>query len=143
MYYIIDKGRKVGDPMDECTRHKKIYNFLYHVIKHPVKWIFGYSHEDDKLEEPTLVVSNHVTDVDFMFLAVGLSGSHMYFVASDHMFRWGFLSKVINYLVAPIARRKATTAMDTAMTMVRKIRAGHSVCVFGEGESGVTIVELK
>lgn len=121
--------------MDERTRHLKIYRLLYQLIKWPVKKLFGYTHEEDRLEVPTLVVSNHVTDVDFFFLALGLNGSHMYFVASDHMFRWGFLSKVIHYLVAPIARRKATTAMDTAMTMMRTLRAGYSVCVFGEGES--------
>ena len=121
--------------MDERTRHLRTYRFLYQLIKWPVSRIFNYTHGDDKLEVPTLVVSNHVTDVDFFFLALGLNGSHMYFVASDHMFRWGFLSKVIHYLVAPIARRKATTAMDTAMTMIRKLRAGHSICLFGEGES--------
>ncbi len=121
--------------MDESTRHKKIYRLLYHLIKWPVQATFGYTHEKDTLDEPTLVVSNHVTDVDFFFVALGLQGSHTYFVASDHMMRWGWLSKVINWLVAPIARRKGTTAMDTAMTMMRKLRAGHSVCVFGEGES--------
>lgn len=121
--------------MDEITRHKKIYGLLYRLIKWPVIRTFNYTFGDERLDEPTLVVSNHVTDVDFLFLVLGLNGSHMYFVASDHMFRWGLLSKVITYLVAPIARRKATTAMDTAMTMMRKLRAGHSVCVFGEGES--------
>lgn len=121
--------------MDESKRHLKIYRFLYHLIKWPVKTMFNYDHEGERLDGPTLVVSNHVTDVDFFFVAIGLGGSHMYFVASDHMFRWGLLSKAIQYLVAPIARRKATTAMDTAMTMMRKLRAGHSVCVFGEGES--------
>ena len=121
--------------MDEMTRHKKIYRLLYHLIKWPVKATFGYTCENDTLEEPTLVVSNHVTDVDFFFVALGFRGSHMYYVASEHIFRLGWISKVINWLVAPIARRKGTTAMDTAMTMMRKLRAGHSVCVFGEGES--------
>lgn len=121
--------------MDESTRHLKTYRLLYRLIKWPVSKTFNYTHGDDRLEVPTLVVSNHVTDVDFFFLALGLNGSHMYFVASEHMFRWGLLSKVIHYLVAPIARRKATTAMDTAMTMMRKLRSGRSVCVFGEGEN--------
>ena len=121
--------------VDESVRHKKIFRILYPLVKWPIRAFFRYSHEDDKLEEPTLVVSNHVTDVDFFFVVLGLNGSHTYFVASDHLTRWGWLSKVINWLVAPIARRKGTTAMDTAMTMMRKLRAGHSVCVFGEGES--------
>ena len=121
--------------MNESVRHQKIYRFLYHLIKYPVRAIFGYTCEAEALQEPTLVVSNHVTDVDFFFVALGLKGSHTYYVASEHIFRLGWISKVINWLVAPIARRKGTTAMDTAMTMMRKLRAGHSVCVFGEGES--------
>ena len=121
--------------MNESIRHQKIYGLLYHLVKWPVRAIFNYSCQEEKLEEPTLVVSNHVTDCDFFFVALGLKGSHMYYVASEHIFRLGWLSKVINWVVAPIARRKGTTAMDTAMTMMRKLRAGHSVCVFGEGES--------
>lgn len=76
--------------MDESTRHLKTYRLLYRLIKWPVSKIFNYTHGDDRLEVPTLVVSNHVTDVDFFFLALGLNGSHMYFVASDHMFRGVF-----------------------------------------------------
>jgi len=121
--------------MDVGARHRLIYRGLYHLIKWPVQAIFGYTCENDKLEEPTLVVSNHVTDVDFFFVALGLHGSHTYYVASDHIFRLGWVSGLINWLVAPIARRKGVTAMDTAMTMMRKLRAGYSVCVFGEGES--------
>jgi len=121
--------------MDEGMRHKKIYRLLYHIIKWPVKAFFGYSCESESLEEPTLVISNHVTDVDFFFVALGLKGSHIYYVASEHLLNWGWISKVIFWLVAPITRRKGTTAMDTAMSMMRKLRAGYSVCVFGEGES--------
>ena len=121
--------------VDVGVRHRRIYRFLYHIIKWPVKAIFGYTCENDSLSEPTLVVSNHVTDVDFFFVALGLKGSHIYYVASEHMMNWGWVSKLIHWLVAPITRRKGTTAMDTAMTMMRKLRAGYSVCVFGEGES--------
>lgn len=121
--------------MDAGVRHKRIYRILYHLIRWPVRVIFGYECDAESLEEPALIVSNHVTDVDFFFVALGLKGSHTYYVASEHIFRLGWVSKVINWLVAPIARRKGTTAMDTAMTMMRKLRAGYSVCVFGEGES--------
>lgn len=121
--------------VEESKRHYKIFRTLYYLVHLPAHVLFNYTHENDKLEETALVVSNHVTDFDFIFVVLGLNGSHMYFVASEHMMRWGWLSKVIHWLVAPIARRKGTTAMDTAMTMMRKLRAGHSVCVFGEGES--------
>ena len=86
--------------MNEGMRHKKIYRLLYHIIKWPVKAFFGYSCESESLEEPTLVISNHVTDVDFFFVALGLKGSHIYYVASEHLLNWGWISKVIFWLVA-------------------------------------------
>lgn len=132
--YCRDK-MKCGDPMDAGARHRLIYRLAYHIIDWPIRMLFGYTCENDKLEEPALIVSNHVTDVDFFFVAIALHGSHIYYVASDHIFRLGWISRILNWLVAPISRRKGTTAMNTAVNMMRKLRAGYSVCVFGEGES--------
>ena len=91
--------------MEISARHRLIYRFLYHLIKWPVRFLFGYTCEEEKLEEPTLVVSNHVTDVDFFFVALGLKGSHIYYVASEHIFRLGWISKVIHWLLPLHAAR--------------------------------------
>jgi len=57
----------------------------------------------------------------------------MYFVASEHITRWGLLSKFIQYAFAPIIRPKGTSAAATVMEMVRKARKGENVCLFAEG----------
>lgn len=57
----------------------------------------------------------------------------MYFVASEHITRWGLLSKLIRYVFQPIIRPKGTSAAATVMEMVRKARKGHNVCLFAEG----------
>ena len=54
----------------------------------------------------------------------------MYFVASEHIARWGWLFKLVDFLVAPIMRYKGSVAASTAIEILKKIKAGHNVCVF-------------
>ena len=104
-------------------------------ISHPFfEKKFNYHHEKNILPGPSIVIANHVTNWDPMLLAMAFPKNHLHFVASEHMFRWGVLSKILQWIAAPIARRKGATASETALICMRKIRSGHSVCIFGEGE---------
>ncbi len=86
----------------------------------------------EELPENYIVLSNHVTDYDPIL--VGLSfPNQMYFVASEHITRWGWIYKVIRFLVEPIIRYKATVAASTVMDILRKVRKGNNVCIFAEG----------
>ena len=94
-----------------------------------------------KLEGPHLILINHVTDLD-PFLSVGSFPQHMYFLASEHVYRMGFLSKLLAYLVSPITKVKGTSDATAVLQMMRTLRKGHSVCFFPEGSrtfSGETI----
>ena len=65
---------------------------------------------------------------------VGLAfPDQMYYVASEHIFRWGFISKLINFLVAPIPRVKAITEIQTVINILKRLKAGANVCMFAEG----------
>ena len=44
------------------------------------------------------------------------------------------MSRLLNWLVAPIARRKASSGTDTVKACLRHLRDGHSICLFAEGE---------
>jgi hypothetical protein len=57
----------------------------------------------------------------------------MYFVASEHIFRWGVISRLINYFFAPIPRPKGQIAGKTALTLMRLLKKGHNICIFAEG----------
>ncbi len=127
--------------MDKRTFHKMVWR----IIQPPVCGFFrrklGFTPQKHHLNGPTLVISNHVTNFDPLLVAGSFPRNQMYFVASEHLFRKGFASKAINFLVAPIARRKGASGADTAMAMLRKLRSGSHVCIFGEGENtwnGVT-----
>ncbi len=89
---------------------------------------------------PCLVLSNHNTDWDPLLLACSFR-RQMYFVASEHIFRWGWKTKLLQLFLDPIPRLKGRAAADTAMTVLRRLRKGGSVCIFAEGNrswDGVT-----
>jgi hypothetical protein len=86
------------------------------------------------------VLCNHVTNVDPLLSGLAFKDS-MYFVASDHLFRMGLISKLLVFAVSPIARAKTTTDTKTVLQIFRRLKEGHNVCIFAEGFSsfsGVT-----
>lgn len=121
--------------MNERKRLRLVWLILCALAAPVLRLLFAFQYKVNHPGQPVLVISNHVTNYDPLLLAVTFPKHQMYFVASEHLFRKGWMSKAIRYLAAPIARRKGTTGMDTAMACMRKLRAGESVCIFGEGET--------
>lgn len=110
-------------------------NILRILLQRPFEWIFCFRHENLKLDEPTLIVCNHVTNFDAILASLCFPGYHAHFVASEHMLRKGLLSKLLQYVFSPISRRKGISGADTAMACLRKLKAGKSVFIFAEGET--------
>lgn len=120
--------------MDSYSRHLKYWRILY-VLLH--RWIcrkFHMTHEDLNIDGPILLISNHVTAWDPLLVAMSLRYKHVYYVASEHIFRLGLVTKLLNWLVGPIPRRKASSGADTVKACLRHLRDGHSICLFAEGE---------
>ncbi len=92
------------------------------------------THEDLEVEGPVLLISNHACAWDPLLVAMSLRKKHVYYVASEHILRLGLVSRILNWLVAPIPRRKAVVGTDTVKACLRHLRAGHSICLFAEGE---------
>ena len=82
--------------------HKAVWKFLRFLLKPYIVWRFGYTYEKCELEGPVLVMGNHDSNWDPLFLGCAFP-RQMYFVASEHIFRWGFLSKLLNTFLAPIS----------------------------------------
>lgn len=120
--------------MDVYKRHQRVWRLLY-ALTH--RWIcrkFNLSHEDLHMEGPVLLIPNHVSTWDPLLVAMSLPEKQVYYVASEHLFRLGLVTKALQWLVAPIPRRKASTGTDTVKACLRHLREGHSVCLFAEGE---------
>ena len=120
--------------MDPQKRHQRIWRFFYKLLHRPICRKFNLTHETLFLEGPCLIIANHTNAWDPLLVAMSLPKKQVYFVASEHIFRLGLLSGIIQRLVAPIPRKKAYLATDTVLACLRHLHAGHSICIFAEGE---------
>jgi len=100
-----------------------------------IQRIFHLKADDCAPEGPCLVISNHVTNFDPLLVAMSFRKKPLCFVASEHLFRKGWMTKALTWLFDPIPRRKGATGMETAMACGRRLKAGDTVCVFAEGET--------
>ena len=121
--------------MAKIDRNRTLTNILRVLVGYPIGWFFGFRRESFCLDTPTLIVCNHVTNFDVILAALCFPGYHAHFVASEHMFRKGLVSKFLRYVFDPISRRKGVSGADTAMACLRKLKAGRSVFIFAEGET--------
>lgn len=114
-------------------RHVIFYTLLRPVVGAFLFLRFGYRYKKAKnLPDTYIVLSNHVTDYDPLFVGVSFP-RHMYFVASEHISRWKLAYKLIQYFLKPIMRAKGTTASSTVMEMIKTLRSGTNVCLYPEG----------
>ncbi len=114
-------------------RHLFYYKLIRPLAGLFLKIRFGYKYEKvKKLPESFIVLSNHTTDYDPIFVGVSFP-QQMYFVASEHIARWPLAYKFLKYGFAPIIRYKGTTATSTVMEMLRLVKDGKRVCMFAEG----------
>ncbi|MBQ1983401.1 MAG: 1-acyl-sn-glycerol-3-phosphate acyltransferase [Spirochaetaceae bacterium] len=120
--------------MKKYRRHKRFWNIIRPIAIPILKSIYKFSCEVYKdLKGPYLVLANHNTDLDPGLVALSFS-QQMYFVASEHVYRAGFASKVLRYVFEPIAKRKGTSDTVTVMKSIRALREGKNVCLFPEGQ---------
>ena len=81
---------------------------------------------------PYLILSNHQTAYDQFFIGEAIDGM-IYYVASEDIFSLGFISKVINYLIAPIPIKKQVTDVKAVLHCNRISKAGGTIALFPEG----------
>jgi hypothetical protein len=127
--------------MQGYRRHVWVYSLLRHMAGYPVrKWLHFQTAPISALKGPYILVSNHNTDFDSILLGSAFP-NHMYFVASEHIFRKGWLRRLLVFFLDPIPKRKGGADVSTAMQMIRRLRKGANIALFAEGNKsfhGVT-----
>lgn len=114
------------------TFHCIFYQFMRLLIT-PYFYLNGYRWKKHKQRSKTcLILTNHNTNWDFFLFGLCLH-RHMYFVASEHIYRLGFVSKIIKFLGAPISRKKGASGDETVEKINEQLRKGHNVCMMAEG----------
>ena len=116
---------------------QKRLNFFWKTLRFPVmifcKLKFGYTFKVAKdLPDHYIVLSNHTTDYDCVLVGCSFK-KQMYYVASEHIARWKHGFKLLNWALAPILRKKGTSAASAIIDILRKVRKGANVCMFAEG----------
>ena len=116
-------------------RHVVVYTLLKPLFYLYLKLAYRYKAEHwqtDEKHQAKFILANHNCNLDPVFLAISFRDP-IYFVASDHLFRLGLISKVIHFLVAPIPIVKSQLDLKTLRMIRETIGAGGSVCLFPEG----------
>lgn len=114
-------------------RHRAIYRTVRYILMPYFRMRFNEHATLIKPQSsPYILLANHVLNWDP--LTVGMSFRQpMYYVASEHIFRWGKLSDLINFVEAPIARQKGTADSKTVKEILLRLRGKNNVCIFAEG----------
>ena len=121
--------------MDTLTRHRKIWKIIYGPLSFWLRRKFNFTPEIAHIDGPCIVIPNHVTNFDPILVSLSFPENQMYYVASEHIFRLGLITKLLDWLVSPIPRRKGAGGADAVMTILRRIRDGASIGLFAEGDS--------
>ena len=114
-----------------------IHKLVFIILRFPVYLFFRFKlnyhrHISKKIEGPFIVMSNHNTDFD-PILVCACFRQHMYAVASEHIFRRGFVTKLLKTFLDPISRAKGSTATTTVIEMLRRLKKGYNILLFAEG----------
>jgi 1-acyl-sn-glycerol-3-phosphate acyltransferase len=91
-------------------------------------------------KRPYLIMMNHQTAFDQFFVEMAVR-TPVYYVASEDLFSKGWLSRIIEHVVAPIPIKKSVTDMKAVKTCVRVAREGGTIAIAPECNrtySGVT-----
>jgi len=126
--------------MEHHTRHTIIWRLLRPLAKLIMFIMFGYRCPVYNLKGPYVVVMNHVTDFDPILAGVAFR-KQMYFLASEHIMRQGFLSKLLGWALGPITRQKGGSAAGAVKSMLRVLKDGGNIAFYPEGNrtwDGVT-----
>lgn len=141
------KKKKQNDKKKKkALRASRRHKFLYGLVFAPVRLFYRlrYGFVADRTGAPDcacLILSNHDSDLNMLMTPASFRRMP-YIVASEHIFRSGWVSKLLIWAFDPIPRQKGTTDGACAFRIIKTLRGGDSVLIFAEGQSTFTGVTL-
>lgn len=110
-----------------------VFKFIMWLIRPIAKRRFNYEYDElNNVQEPILVLANHNTDWDCIFVGLA-AGRQLYFVATEKLMRMGIFGKLVVRLFEPILHYKGKRGVNTIKAIYGHIRKGHNVAMFPEG----------
>lgn len=119
--------------MQAYKRHVLFYRGARTVLSPLLKWLFCYEAKPaPDIAGPYIVIANHTTDLDALLVSISFP-KHMYFVASEHIFRSRVFGGLLKYFLDPIPKQKGGADVNTAMQMMRRLKKDINIGLFAEG----------
>lgn len=115
-------------------QHKVVIPLLKGLLSPVIRMLYGLQVEKFKEENGRqyLVLANHQTGFDQFYPSLVFK-QHLYYIASEDIFSMGWLSKVIQWIAAPIPIKKQVTDVRAVMNCMRVAKEGGSIAIFPEG----------
>lgn len=124
--------------MKYWTRHVLLYKIIRSLLYPFTGLIYGLKSEKaPKIKEACIILANHTMDIDPVILTRSFP-RHLYFLASEHVMSWGWKSRLIQWVADPIFKMKGASDIGPVKEVIRRIKKGHSVCIFPEGNRSFT-----
>ena len=118
---------------DDYPRLVKLFSRLQKLLRAPVSSWFGYTYDIINAEdEPYLILANHNTDLDPVFLGLAVE-RHCYFVATENILRKESVARFMKWVFDPIIHYKGKTGTISVKNILKTLRSGASVAMFAEG----------
>ncbi len=127
MEKVTEKPKRRSD-----AYYKSVYSLFLPLFRLAAWMFFGIRAVGRKLTEPSLILSNHTTDLDFLAVSAHIR-THHYIVCSEHVTAMGLFGKLFDRWFNPIKVTKAGNKSPGVMDIFRRIRNGGSVLLFCEG----------
>ena len=115
-------------------QHKVVVPILRELFRPIALWMYHIKIEKFKEENGRqyLVLANHQTGFDQFYPSFAFK-QHLYYVASEDIFSMGWLSKLIEWIAAPIPIKKQVTDIRAVMNCMKVAKEGGSIGMFPEG----------
>jgi len=114
--------------------HGLVRNIAFTILEPYAKWKYHISieklHNPEK--RPFLILMNHQTAFDQFFIGMAVEGP-VYYLATEDIFSLGWISRLLDFLVAPIPIKKQTTDLKAIKACVKIAKEGGTIALFPEG----------
>ena len=119
--------------MREEVRHRRIWKALYPHVHSFCAGKYGLQPEPVPVARPYLLIANHATNLDALFIAMAVGKSPIRYVGSEHIMRRGRPGRLLRWALGYIARPKASSSFGTVREILKTLKTGTPVCLFAEG----------
>lgn len=114
-------------------RHERMWAFGKIVVPPWIRHRYNFTYEDlSDIEPPFLLLANHVTNPDPVFVGIAL-GHQGYYVATENLLHKGFVTKLLMRYFCPIIHQKGKMGLRSAKEIQQALKEGAVVILFPEG----------